>query len=221
MNKLFKYILILLSYFCYNVLFRMVAYSFNINYYSMDTKGKIIFTIITSFIYLLFIIFIYRKELLNELKAFKHDAKNHLLNNILIYLAGILLMGISNIILTKITNYNLAGNEMQVREYINKYPLYMIYSSIIFAPLIEELIFRKTIKKIFKYKYLFIIISGLIFGILHISNFKDINEILFSIPYIIMGIDFAYIYYKTDNIFTTISFHLLHNLVLLIIQLIF
>ena len=130
-------------------------------------------------------------------------------------------MGISNIILTKITNYNLAGNEMQVREYINKYPLYMIYSSIIFAPLIEELIFRKTIKKIFKYKYLFIIISGLIFGILHISNFKDINEILFSIPYIIMGIDFAYIYYKTDNIFTTISFHLLHNLVLLIIQLIF
>lgn len=219
MNKLIKNILILLSYFCYSVLFTMIAYAFNINYYAMGIKGKLIFTAISSLIYLLFIIFIYRKELLIELKIFKQNYIRFILNNLLFYLLGLLLMAVSNVILTKITNYNLAGNEVEIRNYISKYPIYMVFSSIIFAPLIEELIFRKTIKNIFRYKYLFIILSGLIFGILHISNFRDINEILFSIPYIIMGMDFAFIYYKTNNIFTTITFHLCHNLILFIIQL--
>ena len=69
-----------------------------------------------------------------------------------------------------------------------------------------------------KNKYVFIILSGLIFGILHISDYTNATEILFGIPYVIMGIDFAYIYYKTDNIFTTMSYHMMHNLILLVIQ---
>ena len=92
--------------------------------------------------------------------------------------------------------------------------------SVITAPIIEEFIFRKSFKNIFKLKYLFIIISGFIFGILHVADFSNISQILLGIPYILMGIDFAYIYYKTDNLFVTLTFHSAHNLVLLIIQLI-
>ena len=121
-------------------------------------------------------------------------------------------------IIYKITNQKLSGNEEAIRSYIKEFPLYMIFSSIIYAPFVEEIIFRKTIKDVIKNKYLFIIIAGLIFGIIHISNYRDINEIMHSISYIIMGINFAYIYYRTNNIFTTMTFHFCHNLVLLIIQ---
>ena len=64
----------------------------------------------------------------------------------------------------------------------------------------------------------FVVASGLIFGVAHISNFGSVTEWLFGIPYMIMGMDFAYIYCKSDNIFTTMSYHMMHNLILLIIQ---
>ena len=217
MKKIIKNILIFISYFIYSYAFKLLAYSFNINYYALDIKNRIIFTLITSMIYLLIIIFLYRKELKEELKDFKFE---YIYKNIIFYFIGIVLMALINTLLTKLTNQHLSGNEIQIREYINKYPIYMIFSTVIFAPIIEELMFRKSLKNIFKFKYLFIILSGLIFGIAHITNFKDVNELLFSIPYIIMGIDFAYIYYRTNNIFTTITFHLCHNLILLIIQII-
>ena len=219
MKRILKYLLVFISYFIYDIIIKYIAHLFNINYYNLDIKNKIIFTIISSVLYLLAIIIFYRKELLEEIKDFKNNYKKYLSSTIFIYIVGVLLMIITNLILSKLTNCSLSGNEIKVREYIQKFPIYMIYSSIIFAPFVEELIFRKTIRKIFNNKYLFIIISGIIFGILHISNFKDPNEIIFSISYIIMGIDFAYIYYKTNNIFTTITFHLCHNLILLIIQL--
>lgn len=218
MKKLLKYILIFISYFIYSTLIKLILYYFNINFYSFDIKYKILITFLIELSYIIIIILLYRKELKEEIIAFKDKFKEYIPKYLIIYLIGIALMGISNIIISKITNSSLAGNEITIREYIQKYPLYMLFSSVIYAPIIEELIFRKTLKNILKYKYLFIISSGLIFGLLHISE-PSLKELLFSIPYIIMGIDFAYIYYKTNNIFTTITFHLCHNLILLIIQL--
>lgn len=219
MKKILKYTLIFISYFIYNILFKAILYSFNINYYNLDDKQKLLTTFFIELLYIIIIIYIYRKDLKEEIINFKNKFKEYIPKYLLVYLIGILLMVISNIIISRITSYKLSGNESLIREYIKKYTLYMFFSSVLYAPIIEELIFRKTIKKLFNNKYLFIILSGLIFGILHISNINDTNEILFSIPYIIMGIDFAYIYHKTNNIFTCITFHLCHNLVLFIIQL--
>lgn len=172
--------------------------------------------IITYLIYLLFVVYIYRKEL-------KIDYINLKFKNIIkyipIYMIGIILMALSNYFLGKITNISIASNEETVRLLIEKVPIYMCFSTCIFAPIVEEIIFRKTIKNIFTNKYLFIILSGLIFGLIHLSFTRiNLNELLMIIPYVIMGIDFAYIYHKSNNIFTTITLHTIHNLILLIIQ---
>lgn len=220
MKKIIKNIIILISYLFYKLAIILALYLLGIDYTSFDLKKKMVTTLIMNVIYIIIIVFLYRKELLEDLKDFKVNYKKYISNNIIIYLLGILLMFIVNIIISKITNQSLSGNEIRIREYIKEYPLFVVFSAIIYSPLIEELIFRKSIRNIFKNKYLFIIISGLIFGLLHITDPTDINEILYSIPYILMGIDFAYIYYKTNNIFTTITFHFCHNLILLIIQLI-
>lgn len=219
MKKILKNILIFISYFIFDITIKAIISLLGINYMSFNYDQKMLTTFIISIFYLLIILFLYKKELFIDLKDFKNNYKKYLSKYIIIYLIGVLLMIIGNTIISKITNQSLSGNEIEIRERITNYPLIMIFSTIIYAPIIEEIIFRKSIKNIFKNKYLFIIISGLIFGILHIANFKDLNEILYSIPYIIMGLDFAYIYYKTNNIFTTITFHFFHNLILLIIQL--
>ena len=80
---------------------------------------------------------------------------------------------------------------------------------------------KENEKKVIYYLVFILLIyflSGIIFGLAHITDPSNMTELLFSIPYIVMGIIFALIYSRTNNIFTTITFHLCHNLILLIIQ---
>ena len=210
-RKILINIFVFLSYFVYQYLFVFIMAFMNIDYFKLSN-------FIFNSIYILILLFIYRKELKEEAKDYKKNYSNYIKKYFEIYLIGIILMGLSNFLLQKITPTSLSGNEEAVRKLIKLLPVYMTFSTVIFAPIIEEVIFRKTIKNIFGNNVLFVIISGLLFGLLHVTNFKDMNEIIHSIPYIIMGIDFAYIYYKTKNIFTTITFHSFHNLILLLVQ---
>ena len=85
----------------------------------------------------------------------------------------------------------------------------------------EELVFRMGFKKIFKNKYLFILISGLVFGGLHvIGNINTPYDYLFLLPYCLPGIILAYVYYISDNIFASLGIHFIHNLFMLIVQII-
>lgn len=219
MKKIIKNILIFISYFIYEYLFIYILDYFGIHFSNFEYANKVITMFIFNLIFILLIIMIYKKELLIDLKDFKINYKQYLSKYLGLYVLGVFLMGCTNLILQLITHLEISGNEENVRSLISKIPLFMAFSSVIYAPFVEEIIFRKSIKNIIDKKYIFIILSGFIFGALHITNYKDINEILMGIPYMIMGIDFAYIYYKTNNIFTTMTFHLCHNLILFIIQL--
>lgn len=220
MKKIIRNILIFLSYFLYDAVFIIIADSFGFDYFKLSNEKKILFSTITSFLFIIFLIFAYKDEIKKDINDFKENGKKYISKYFIYYVIGAILMGVTNLIIQSITKINLSGNEEQIRDLIKDYPLYMTIISVITAPFIEEIIFRKSLKNIFKLKYLFIVISGFIFGLLHISDFSNTGQILLGIPYIIMGIDFAYIYYKTDNVFTTMTFHIAHNLILLIIQLI-
>lgn len=224
MKKVIKNILMFSSYFVFEIIAIIGEYllyyifkHFNIDI-SQNYLFESIYLIIVYLSYMLFIIFIYRDELLIDGKNFKENGISLIKKYIPIYILGVVLMGISNSILSNITNMSISNNEQSVRETIKLMPIYMSFSVIIFAPIIEEIIFRKTFKNVILNKYLFILISGTIFGLIHISGDINLNNILMSLPYMIMGTIFAFIYYKSDNIFTTISLHSIHNTLLLILQ---
>lgn len=220
MKKLLKNILIFISYFIYEYLFIILLTNSGLDYYKLNMSNKIILLLIFNIIYVFTLVFFYYPEIKKDFKDYKKNYKQYLKKYVSIYILGIILMAFSNIILQYITKLELSGNEENIRLLIKKYPLYIAFSSIIYAPFVEEIVFRKIIKNIIDKKYIFIVLSGIVFGALHISDYSNINQILMGIPYIIMGIDFAYIYYKTNNIFTTMTFHLCHNLILFLLQLI-
>ncbi len=220
MKRIIKNLLVFVSYFVYEYVVIILLDYFGIDYPKLDYTKKVAIIFAINVLFMLFIFLIYKKELSKDINDFKVNYKEYLSKNIGLYLTGVLLMALSNILLQFITHLEISGNEESVRSLISRIPLFMAFSSIIYAPFVEEIIFRKIVKNIINNKYIFIIISGVIFGVLHITNYMDINEILMGIPYIIMGIDFAYIYHKTNNIFTTMTFHLCHNLILFLLQLI-
>ena len=62
--------------------------------------------------------------------------------------------------------------------------------------------------------------SGLIFASMHVLGMVNSNlDYLYIIPYLGLGSAFALLYYETDNIFTTIIMHSLHNAIAIILYL--
>ena len=67
----------------------------------------------------------------------------------------------------------------------------------------------------------YMLLCGLVFGALHaITSFNNYYELLFIIPYSALGISFALLYIKNNNILTPIIMHTLHNAILVIMFLI-
>lgn len=75
------------------------------------------------------------------------------------------------------------------------------------GPILEELLFRGAITKVLLKKYSpvkAILISGLIFGIFHINPAQIVGACL-------LGILFAWLYYRTGSLISCILIHILNN----------
>ena len=67
---------------------------------------------------------------------------------------------------------------------------------------------------------IYILLSALIFGYLHVTNSNSLYDFLYIIPYGALGAAFAYINVKTDNVYSSILVHFVHNSILTIFSII-
>ena len=125
----------------------------------------------------------------------------------------------SNFIITFLLKGGGANNEHAVQTMIKSLPWLMLIDAGFIAPFNEEIVFRKSLKNVFKNKWIFVFMSFLLFGGAHvIGSAENILDYLYLIPYGVLGGAFALAYYETDNIFTSISLHMIHNTILIILS---
>lgn len=216
-KNIFKSIGIILLLLTFTSIFLMI---FNIDKNTITDKQYLIYFTISNLLLLGIFIYIYRNTLIKDLSFFKKNLLSNFFYSFKYWLLGFSIMYISNLIITNILKMNIANNEISVRNYINISPLLMIFNTCIYSPITEELAFRKSIKDCTTNKWIYILISSLLFGLLHIISYIDSPlSLLYIISYGSLGIIFAYIYYKTDNIYSTITIHAMHNILAIIIYL--
>lgn len=208
-KNIFKSIGIILLLLCFSsVMFSL----FNINTSSLSLEKYLLYTVLFELMLLIIFIVIYHKTLIKDGKEYFKNFSKNFETSFKHWLVGFIIMITSNIIITFVLKQSLAGNEEIVRSYIDSSPLLMIFSTVIYAPICEELTFRKSIKDAINNKYIYILTSGLLFGFLHIVSYINTPiDLVYLIPYASLGIVFAALYYKTDNIFSTITIHAMHN----------
>lgn len=208
---------ILLYYIFYEIMIKtMSLVGLNIN--NFNSLQKIITFTIFDILLIISLYFIYKKDLKKEFILFKNNFKEFFEKYTKYWLLGIVLMSIINSIIMFITPSDVANNEELVRGLIDKFPLYGFFSAALVAPFVEEIVFRKTFKDIIKNKYLLLIICGLTFGTIHvIESYTKITDLLYIFSYGVFGSVFAYIYYKTNTVFTSMFFHFIHNTMLVLI----
>lgn len=192
-----------------------------IDYYSLSLNTKITYLLSYELVFILLLIFIYRKRFAKDLKDFLTNIKNYLKTYIDYWALAFGLMTISNFIIVTLFPNSVATNQENVNAIMTVAPLYMFISAVFFAPFVEETIFRLSIRNIFKNDKLFIVVSGLIFGGLHvIGSYQNLIDLIYIIPYSIPGFVFAYTLVKSKNIFVPMSLHLFHNSFTMIMQII-
>lgn len=219
MDKLKSFLLGIFYIFLYYILSLSIYYLLRNYIGSTNLVLANTSTIFADILVLFIILIIFRKKIIPDFYEFKKNYKKYINDNSKYYVYGLIIMVVSNVIISGIIG-TMPDNEEINRIYLLNFPASSIFSMVICAPIIEELITRKYFKDAIKNEYIFILTSGLIFASLHlilsISN-ESLLELLYIIPYAALGIALSKIYYNTNNIWSNILFHSLHNLIAILL----
>lgn len=188
---------------------------FKMDVSKISNSVNVLLNAFSNVILVIIFFLMYRKDLIKEFKKFKANLFENINVAFNYWLVGLFIMVISNIFINIFFKTGGAANEQAVQKMISSLPLVMLINAGIIAPFNEEIVFRKTLKDVFKNKYVFCLLSFLIFGLAHVvGNVTSWVDYLYVIPYGALGGAFALAYYKTDSIYTSMSMHMFHNFIL-------
>ena len=200
----------------------VIAYIFKLVGINYSNFNYIDYACLNTFIELIMFVVVllfYKKYLKKDLVLFKLNKKDYIkkiISYFLIFLVvkyGVALF--SSLLLVMLgSDLVTSENQESVVTLAKTLPFMMMISTSLLAPFVEEGIFRLGIKKVINNKYLFILVSGLIFGFMHIfpTELPLYVALIESLNYVTMGLLLAYIYNETDNIYVVVIIHALNNL---------
>lgn len=217
-----KLLLCFILFFCIGDMATYILKIFGINIELLSNKALVIYQFVVSLIMFIVLFIVYNKSIKKDFKEFRKDLNKNIIYIIKMFvifmIVKYIVSFISVLIMTLLkfdTSSMTSINQELIEAYVKTSPILMVISTAILAPFYEETLFRLGMKKVFKIEYLFVIISGVIFGLMHIFPLEEgvtlVLGIIQSITYVTMGIFLSYTYYKTDNIFISIGIHFLNN----------
>lgn len=173
------------------------------------------------------VILLIKREVIFDWKAAVADGKQTAAAigiGFLYTLAGVFAVAILSTILMTLFNVEVGTPKNQIlieRMMQSNSMILMVISAVLLAPVLEELLFRKCLFGLFKTDKMALIVSTLVFALLHLdseiiglfSGTSTLSDIFISgLSYFVMGGVFGYIYIKNKkNVIVPIGVHLAYN----------
>lgn len=214
-KKLAIFLSLALSFLLFEIIYLIIGIDFE----KISNNTYLILIISKYIVFIIVFYFMYHKYLKEKWVDFKINFKKYTKIAFRDWITGFLIMITSNLIISFFFS-GLGENEEEVQSLISLAPWVAFIMTSFLAPITEEIIFRKSLKDAINNKYLFMILSGFIFGLIHVISANNPLEYLLIIPYGAMGFVFAKTLYETDNIYTTIMVHAFHNAMLTLLAVI-
>ena len=194
---------------------------FHLDVKNLSDTMRVLLSSFSSIVLVFVFFFLYRRDLKKEFQKFRRNFIECMDTGFLCWMIGLAVMMVTNVMINIVFKAGGANNEKLVQSMIHALPWLMIINAGFLAPFNEEIVFRKTIKDVFgKYQWLFVGISFLLFGGAHVIEVAKVwTDYLYIIPYGALGASFAFAYYKTDTIFTSMVYHMIHNTALILLSL--
>lgn len=219
-----KLLVILLIFFGIGVIAAEIFERIGINPSDFSSTQLAITNVVLASIITLFCILLYFKDLKTDWLLFKEKLRENLWTSFKLF-GAFMAIKVGASILTVIISLALgldflqSENQELIESFAISAPIAVFISAVVLAPFLEEIIFRLGFKKVINNKWLYILISGLIFGLMHIFP-TDIDLALAltqSIVFVAMGLALGAMYWKRPNIWIVIIVHGLNNLLSMLV----
>lgn len=175
---------------------------------------KKVFSYIFYIIIFLSVLLLQKDELKEQFLVFKSNFKKYIpfIFKRYIKMLGIMLLVAVPIVL--LNKGNVSSNQQEINTMFKNVPFITFILTVLYAPFVEECIFRLSLSKLIKNGKLFIVISGFLFGLLHmIDKFTSFYDLLYVLQYSALGICLAKAYKDSNNIFVPMSMHFIQNFI--------
>lgn len=185
-------------------------------YLNVDSSYYACLKFIWNFILLFILLFIYRKYLKKDILDFKKNSSKYMIKGIKILVIGLVCYVFANLLVGVLCSFsgNQNDNFNVMYDTFKAMPMLLIITTIVYYPIVEEIVFKKTFKDIISNKWLFVIITGLLNAGFNIAlSTSSSLSLLYIIPDAIISMSFSYIYYETNNLTTSVLYRSLYNLI--------
>lgn len=216
-QQLLKVIIIFLFYFIYTTVISSI-----LNFCGIT--DDLIAVFIADLLFFLGIVIIYKNSIKEGfLKFFKNYSLSKKIIFIIKWIAILFAVNMLGGIITEILFPSLEedGNTGTLYSIASISTFYMIFKTLIFAPIAEELLFKKSIRGLIPNNLVFIIASSLIYALINIMYIEfSLFTIIDVISYFMFSVVLSYIFVKNeDNIFMPMLIKFFYNLIPLTILL--
>jgi len=179
-------------------------------------------SVINFLVYLLLLpllILFLRRELVEDFQSFKTE-KSRILPVVLIgylyLLGGNIISNVLQTLLSGLFSIGISTSYNQIaviRSIRSDGAALMIISAVLLGPVVEELVFRKSIFGLFNNDKVALVVSSLLFGSVHLLTEESvIHALINGLSYIVLGLVFGLIYIKNNkNIWPPIIVHVISN----------
>ncbi len=208
-NRLILSVIVIAFYFLWPQLINMLK-----KMMELDKTGDLIFGLISNLLLIGVLIFIYRKDFKEYAIKFKKNLKKSIITIILYAFLSVIVVILVNAVVINILHIDqVTANDMSLFESFEAFPLLIAFMTIIYYPIVEEIVFEKTLKDVINNKWLFIFVSALFFwyyNIAYTGNFTGAT-ILSSLYYFVLAFIRALAFYKTNNLYVPIGIKAVYN----------
>lgn len=182
------------------------------------TLVSAVFQLTVEIVVTLIIVFLYRDELDDIFYRFGQE-KGRMIKRILgFWLIAFLAYFITNSIIIGIFNIDMPNNILQKRL-LDAAPIYLVLSMLFATPIMEEFVFRKAFHDLIDNKWMYILMSSILYGSFYvILSYTNSLQLLFIISHALFAGVLAYAYDKTDNLIVPVGIHILQNILFLILN---
>lgn len=195
--KLIKTLLVFISYLLYSNVISIVLSTFKITNATM-------LSFLADLIFLICIVFAYRDNLKKDFENLKKDYKiSSIIKTIIIWVVIIFVFNILMGAITEMIYPNMAtdDNTNAMSTLFKTSMSYSLFKTMIFAVVAEELLYRESISDVVKNKYIFIVISSIVYTIMNFIfvGFESDIIVMDILSYFLPALLFSTAYVKNNN----------------------
>jgi len=208
-SKLIKTLLIFIGYVFFTNILGLILKLVGIN-------NNITTMFISDLIYTLIVIKAYKSDLqkeFNEYKKQKSKLKNILIWVLILFGINILFSLILKLIIPQLNS--LDNNSESIVQLFEISTIYTFFKTLLYAPVIEELVFKKSIRDIINNDIAFVLISSSIYTIMNFIYTSSIPEYMYFdiIQYFTFSSILSIAYIKNKNIIPIMIIKFIYNLI--------